>query len=72
MRLVALMYHDVVPAGAEDSSGFPGPDAALYKLDRQAFARHLDGHRTPRHGESNAGVRPPAGDAIDGVGADLR
>jgi hypothetical protein len=36
------MYHDVVPAGAEDSSGFPGPDAALYKLDPHAFARHLD------------------------------
>jgi hypothetical protein len=27
----ALMYHDVVAAGAENSSGFPGRDAALYK-----------------------------------------
>ena len=51
MRLVALMYHDVVPAGAEDISGFPGPDAALYKLDRQAFARHLDA--IARHAMAN-------------------
>jgi peptidoglycan/xylan/chitin deacetylase (PgdA/CDA1 family) len=42
MRLLTLMYHDVVPAGAEDSSGFPGADAALYKLDPQAFESHLD------------------------------
>jgi peptidoglycan/xylan/chitin deacetylase (PgdA/CDA1 family) len=37
----ALMYHDVVAAGAEDSSGFPGRDAALYKITPEAFAAHL-------------------------------
>ena len=37
----ALMYHDVVPAGAEDSSGFPGRDAALYKITPQLFDTHL-------------------------------
>jgi hypothetical protein len=37
-----LMYHDVVPAGAEDSSGFPGRDAALYKVTPQQFDAHLD------------------------------
>src|SRR5215813_7150493 len=37
----ALMYHDVVPAGEEDSSGFPGRDAALYKVTPELFERHL-------------------------------
>src|SRR5262245_2378429 len=37
----ALMYHDVVPAGAEDTSGFPGRDAALYKVTPELFASHL-------------------------------
>jgi peptidoglycan/xylan/chitin deacetylase (PgdA/CDA1 family) len=38
----ALMYHDVVPAGAEDTSGFPGRDAALYKITPEQFSSHLD------------------------------
>ena len=40
--MTALMYHDVVAAGAEDSSGFPGRDAALYKVTPEMFAAHLD------------------------------
>jgi peptidoglycan/xylan/chitin deacetylase (PgdA/CDA1 family) len=40
--MTALMYHDVVSAGAEDSSGFPGRDAALYKITPTVFASHLD------------------------------
>lgn len=36
-----LMYHDVVPAGAEDSSGFTGRDAALYKITPEVFEEHL-------------------------------
>jgi len=39
--MTALMYHDVVAAGAEDSSGFPGRDAALYKIAPGLFAEHL-------------------------------
>jgi len=39
--MTALMYHDVVEAGAEDSSGFPGRDAALYKVTPQTFDAHL-------------------------------
>jgi peptidoglycan/xylan/chitin deacetylase (PgdA/CDA1 family) len=35
------MYHDVVAAGAEDTSGFPGRDAALYKVTQQRFEDHL-------------------------------
>ena len=38
----ALMYHDVVAAGEEDASGFPGRDAALYKVTPDTFAAHLD------------------------------
>jgi len=38
----ALMYHDIVAAGAEDTSGFPGRDAALYKVTPETFAAHLD------------------------------
>jgi peptidoglycan/xylan/chitin deacetylase (PgdA/CDA1 family) len=37
----ALMYHDVVPAGADDSSGFPGRDAAIYKITPERFESHL-------------------------------
>ena len=45
----ALMYHDVVPPGDEDASGFPGRDAALYKVTPDAFAAHLEaiGRRLP-------------------------
>ena len=39
--MAALMYHDIVPAGAEDSSGFPGRDAARYKVTPERFAGHL-------------------------------
>jgi Polysaccharide deacetylase len=43
MKAVALMYHDVVEESEGcDFSGFPGPDAARYKLDRQEFACHLE------------------------------
>ncbi|MGH9141437.1 MAG: polysaccharide deacetylase family protein [Vicinamibacterales bacterium] len=38
----ALMYHDVVAAGDENSSGFPGRDAALYKVTPEVFEEHLD------------------------------
>jgi peptidoglycan/xylan/chitin deacetylase (PgdA/CDA1 family) len=35
------MYHDVVIDGAEDRSGFPGRDAALYKVTTRDFEEHL-------------------------------
>jgi peptidoglycan/xylan/chitin deacetylase (PgdA/CDA1 family) len=40
--MTALMYHDVVSTGAEDTTGFPGRDAALYKVTPDLFAAHLD------------------------------
>ena len=39
------MYHDIVDAGAEDASGFPGRDAALYKVAPERFDAHLDAIR---------------------------
>ena len=42
MNALSLMYHDVVEDGRWDSSGFPGPGAAVYKLEAHAFERHLD------------------------------
>jgi peptidoglycan/xylan/chitin deacetylase (PgdA/CDA1 family) len=39
--MITLMYHDIVPADAADSSGFRGRDAALYKVSPETFADHL-------------------------------
>jgi peptidoglycan/xylan/chitin deacetylase (PgdA/CDA1 family) len=38
----ALLYHDVVPEGAYDTSGFVSPDANIYKFPVSEFERHLD------------------------------
>lgn len=39
---ITLLYHDVTPLNADDSSGFVGPEAARYKLTPEEFSRHLD------------------------------
>ena len=39
---ITMLYHDVTPALADDSSGFAGPEAARYKLTPDEFVRHLD------------------------------
>src|SRR6266566_7340572 len=36
------MYHDVVPAGAENSIVFPVRDTALYKITPALFEAHLE------------------------------
>jgi len=41
MRAISLLYHDVVSKDNLDSSGFPGRDAASYKLEFSQFERHL-------------------------------
>ena len=41
MRVIALQYHDVVGDGAWDASGFPGDDAATYKMAAGDFADHV-------------------------------
>src|SRR5882672_8741856 len=42
-----LMYHDVVPAELADTSGFPGRDAALYKVTPPQFEAHLRAIKHP-------------------------
>jgi peptidoglycan/xylan/chitin deacetylase (PgdA/CDA1 family) len=39
--MIALMYHDLVRPGREHSSGFPGRDAARYKVAPDRFEEHL-------------------------------
>lgn len=41
LHTLALLYHDVVPAGRPDASGFQSPDADIYKLTVEEFGRHL-------------------------------
>ncbi len=41
MLTLALLYHDVVPAGQFAMSGFQSPDANIYKLDCAEFESHL-------------------------------
>jgi peptidoglycan/xylan/chitin deacetylase (PgdA/CDA1 family) len=41
MRAISLLYHDVVLPGHFEASGFPGADAAIYKLDLPDFQEHI-------------------------------
>lgn len=41
MKAISIMYHDVVQRSLADASGFPGADAALYKLEPEQFNEHL-------------------------------
>ncbi len=52
MRTPVLEYHDVVPEGADDQSGFPGPSAAAYKVTPDAFAGQLDFLRSMAEGDA--------------------
>ncbi len=56
MPVATLMYHDVVPTGKPDESGFPGAAPATYKIDWPCFTAHLDAL-------DRAGIRPVAHDA---------
>src|SRR4030095_14792686 len=68
----ALMYHDVVPAGEADASGFPGADAALYKVTPEQFEAHLaaiarrlgTGNAVPYDNRKAAHPAPPAHPAL--------
>lgn len=42
LKARSLLYHDVVDAGQDDSSGFSGPAAAHYKLTWPEFEQHLE------------------------------
>ncbi len=39
---IVLLYHDVIAAGQDEASGFPGPGAARYKLTADDFRAHLN------------------------------
>jgi peptidoglycan/xylan/chitin deacetylase (PgdA/CDA1 family) len=41
LQTIALLYHDVVPAGQYAVSGFGGADADIYKLHLEEFTSHL-------------------------------
>lgn len=41
MQTIALLYHDIVPAGQYAVSGFGGADADIYKLHTEEFKDHL-------------------------------
>lgn len=41
MKATVLLFHDVVPPGHFELSGFQSPDANIYKLDCATFERHL-------------------------------
>ena len=41
MKATVLLFHDVVPAGRFDLSGFQSPDADIYKLDCREFEEDL-------------------------------
>jgi peptidoglycan/xylan/chitin deacetylase (PgdA/CDA1 family) len=42
VTIISLEYHDVVPQGSWETSGFPGPAAASYKLASNRFVDHLE------------------------------
>jgi peptidoglycan/xylan/chitin deacetylase (PgdA/CDA1 family) len=65
----ALIYHDVAPAGLQDSYGFPGPVAARYKLDPSQFEAHLDAIAATGVSVGSFGARPDAALTFDDGGA---
>jgi peptidoglycan/xylan/chitin deacetylase (PgdA/CDA1 family) len=57
---IALIYHDVVPAGESDASGFPGSAAARYKFSQAEFQIHLAAlQRVAQTGSCSACNSPP-------------
>jgi peptidoglycan/xylan/chitin deacetylase (PgdA/CDA1 family) len=78
VKIVALMYHDVVPAGHEESSGFAGAGAARYKLTPEQFEAHLHAirARVARAAETSvmlaSSVPLAGGFGRAGSGADMR
>jgi peptidoglycan/xylan/chitin deacetylase (PgdA/CDA1 family) len=64
------MYHDLVSAGADDASGFPGRDAALYKVTIERFEEHLSALASGRWrlDEPVASSQPPVAITFDDGG----
>ncbi len=67
MTARALMYHDVVPEGDWESSGFPAAWSQHYKFTRAEFEEHLQQIASAWHG-----APPAAGEPVSGTGVPLR
>lgn len=65
----ALIYHDVAPAGEEDSYGFPGPVSARYKLEPGRFEAHLEAISAAGVSVGSMGERAQAALTFDDGGA---
>lgn len=55
---ISLLYHDVVPEGQDDSSGFPGAGAARYKMSIDQFSAHMN---------AVAGTKKSCGGTVHGL-----
>lgn len=42
MKIISLMYHDIVEKEKQRASGFASADADIYKLEENLFDEHLD------------------------------
>jgi peptidoglycan/xylan/chitin deacetylase (PgdA/CDA1 family) len=62
MRTLALLYHDVVPDGRYELSGFQSPDANIYKLEEGEFRRHLKTIAARIAGSAGSVLLPETGD----------
>src|SRR5260370_18737523 len=49
MRVICLVYHDVIEESDWNSSGFTGPGTAKYKLSRREFEAHVESIAKMRH-----------------------
>jgi len=67
MNFFSIMYHDVVEGDDFEASGFPGRDAALYKLGRKQFAEQLQAIKAAAPGGARRIFDPPIGPAASFV-----
>ncbi len=51
MRAISFLFHDVVPDGRLEVSGFQGAGADIYKLDCESFRAHLSAIRSALRGQ---------------------
>ena len=65
MHALTLMFHDVVPEGHWNESGFIGADADLYKLNCAEFRHHLEAIHRNLRGEFTTARELLAGNVPD-------
>lgn len=62
MKLLTLLYHDVVNPTQMNLSGFSGPGANVYKLSKDDFRKHIDTIKTS-HDESPVLINEVSGNS---------